>query len=68
MRGSEPGFAPDVQTRQQLSTLRCLLQYLKSYNKQVPIALSLVGSIQVLQVDLEEVKSNCCTQAEFADL
>lgn len=44
MRGSGPVVAPEQKASRQLPTLRRLLQYLKPYNKQVPIALGFVAT------------------------
>jgi len=43
MRGTGPVVAPDQKASKQISTLRRLLQYLKPYRKEVPIALGLVA-------------------------
>jgi ATP-binding cassette, subfamily B, multidrug efflux pump len=42
MRGTDPIVAPEQKASQQLSTLRRFLQYLRPYQKEIPIALTLV--------------------------
>ena len=43
MRGSGPVVTPDQKASKQISTLRRLLQYLRPYRKEVPVALVLVA-------------------------
>lgn len=44
MRGSGTVVAPDAKASKQLPTLRRLLQYLKPYSKQLPIAIGFVAT------------------------